>query len=119
MYWYGTFDIIINESRKADLDMLLKIKSKVQDDSLNTKFELVDGKNQLYYISIKDREFSINSIVKIRSVRGINDKLELQTNDYTSMLMLPPHFYDYKRFDENYFLILPPRDNMEIEPAPL
>ena len=41
MYWYGTSDIIMNESRKADFDMLLKIKSKVQDDSLNTKFELV------------------------------------------------------------------------------
>ena len=35
------------------------------------------------------------------------------------MLMLPPHFYDYKRFDENYFLILPPRENREIEPVPL
>jgi hypothetical protein len=29
------------------------------------------------------------------------------------MLMIPPHFYDYKRFDENYFLIHEPR--MEIE----
>ena len=29
------------------------------------------------------------------------------------MLMIPKHFYDYKRFDENYFLIHEPR--MEIE----
>nr|AIT58612.1 Pot1 [Tetrahymena thermophila] len=124
MIWYGLEPQRENQINKKDFDMLLRIQDIEQiqnfDESLDpipmVKLTLIDSDNNNYYLTFQDRNYTKGQVVKIRSVRHIENEGVIVKNDYSNVLKLSNFFYDFKNFQQiKYDMIEYMKNNFDFD----
>ena len=99
--WFGKLTINFSQCDTGDTDLILRLvdKTDVLPNNVIT-YTLQDARGQKFYLQLEPRQkLDRGDLLKVRSICKIATNGRMHANFYTSILKIPPFFYDAQHKD--------------------